>query len=140
MKAADALIRRGFKIADYADTSGNPTASKVYRVAKVILSQPGIEGYILAGATVASQEQWHHAFGIVKALREDLWDKPGFPVIILIAGNMENEAHEILKEGLKALPIRLELYGREYVSKVDFIADRMKILVDEYRKERKGGK
>jgi succinyl-CoA synthetase beta subunit len=38
----DALNRAGLKIANYADTSGNPTAAKVYRAAKVIFSQPNM--------------------------------------------------------------------------------------------------
>ncbi len=136
MLAADALLRRGLKIANYADSSGNPPASKIYRLIKVILSQPGIEGYALMGAVFASQEQWHHAHAIIKAFKEDLKDKPGFPVVILLAGNKERESHEILREGLKDLPIRLELYGREYIYNPDFIAKRIETLVDEYRKER----
>jgi len=134
---ADALFRHGLKIADYADTSGNPTASKIYRIAKLILSQPGIEGYFLAGACVASQDQWHHAHALVKAFREDLKDRPGFPVIVLLAGNKEKEALEILKQGLKDLPIRLELYGLEHVYDVDFLAERMKAMVEEYRRSRR---
>jgi len=134
---ADALFRHGLKIADYADTSGNPTASKIYRIAKLILSQPGIEGYFLAGACVASQDQWHHAHALVKAFREELKDRPGFPVIILLAGNKEKEALDILKQGLKDLPIRLELYGREHVYDVDFLAERMKAMVEEYRRSRR---
>ncbi|MEM2305811.1 MAG: ATP-grasp domain-containing protein, partial [Candidatus Methanomethylicia archaeon] len=89
MLAADALLERGIKIANYADTSGDPPASKVYRVIKTILSQPGIIGYVLMGAGLASQEQWHHGHAIVKALNEMLKDKPGFPVVILLAGNKE---------------------------------------------------
>ena len=50
----DALNRQGLKIANYADTSGNPTAAKVYRAAKVIISQPDIEGYMLGGFIVAN--------------------------------------------------------------------------------------
>ena len=134
---ADALFRHGLKIADYADTSGNPTASKIYRIAKLILSQPGIEGYFLAGACVASQDQWHHAHALVKAFREELKDRPGFPVIVLLAGNKEKEALEILKQGLKDLPIRLELYGREHVYQVDFLAERMKAMVEEYRRSKR---
>lgn len=134
---ADALFRHGLKIANYADTSGNPTASKVYRIAKLILSQPGIEGYFLSGACIASQEQWHHAHALVKAFREDLKDRPGFPVIVLLAGNKEKEALEILKESLKDLPIRLELYGREHVYDVDLLAERMKAMVEEYRRSRR---
>ncbi len=136
MLGADALQQRGLKIADYADTSGNPTAAKVYRIAKLVLSQPGIEGYFLSGACVASQEQWNHAHGLVKALREMLADKPGFPVVLLIAGNKEVEALRILKEGLGDLPIRLEIYGRDHVYDVDFLSDRMAGLVEQYRKER----
>ncbi len=132
MIGLDALVRHGLKVANYADTSGNPTASKVYRCAKIILSQPGIVGYFLAGCVIASQEQWHHAHGIVKAFRELLRDKSGFPVVIVLAGNKEKEALRILEEGLRDLPIRLELYGSDYVYEVDYLAERMKQLVDEY--------
>ena len=134
---ADALVRAGLKVVNFADTSGNPTASKVYRCAKITLSQPGIEGYLLGGFCVASQEQWHHAHGLVKALREELSDKPGFPVVLVIAGNKEKETIRILEEGLEDLPIRLEIYGRDYVDRSDYVADRMKALVGEYRKERR---
>jgi len=132
MIGADALVRHGLKIANYADTSGNPTASKVYRIVKVIFSQP-IVGYALMGTVIANQEQWHHAHAIVRALREELADRPNFPVVLLIAGNKENEAMEILKEGLSGLPARIEIYGRDYVYEVDQVAQRMKELVNEYR-------
>ncbi len=135
MLGASALINRGLKIADYADTSGDPPASKVYRVIKAILSQP-IDGYILMGACLANQEQWHHAHGIVKILKEELKDRPGFPVLLLIAGNKERETHEILKQGLKDLPIRWEIYGRDYIYQTDFIADRFKVMLDEYLEEK----
>jgi succinyl-CoA synthetase beta subunit len=132
----DALNRQGLNIANYSDSSGDPTASKVYRLAKTILAQPGIEGFLLGGFIVANQEQWHHAHGLVKALREDLADKPGFPVVLLICGNREPESKAILAEGLKDLPIRHEIYGSEYVFNPDFIAERMRALIDEYRKDR----
>jgi len=51
----DALSRVGLKAANFADTSGNPVASKIYRVAKMVLSQPNIEGYLLAGFLIANQ-------------------------------------------------------------------------------------
>ena len=133
MIGADALVRHGLKIANYADTSGNPTASKVYRIIKIIFSQPNIAGYALMGPVIANQEQWHHAHPIVRALREELKNRPDFPVIILIAGNKEKEAIEILKEHLAGLPAHIEIYGREYVYNVDFVAQRMRELVDEYK-------
>lgn len=133
MIGMDALNRVGLKIADYADTSGNPTASKVYRTTKLIMSQPGIEAYFLAGFMMANQEQWHHAHGVVKALREELPKKPvGFPVVLLLCGNKEEESQKILKEGLAGLNARIEIYDREHVYDATFIAGRVKALVDEY--------
>ena len=132
----DALNKVGLKVADYADTSGNPTASKVYRVAKIILSMPNIEGYFLAGFLMANQEQWHHAHGLVKVLREEIPKRPGFPVVLLLSGNKEKESQEILQEGLKGLPGRIEIYDREHVYDAKFIGGRVRALVDEYRKER----
>lgn len=133
MLGADALIRHGVKLANYADTSGNPTAAKVYRIVKLIFSQPNIDGYILMGACIANQEQWHHAHALVRALREELVSRPNFPVIILIAGNKETESLEILNEGLRGLPAKVEIYGRDYVYNVDYIAERMKKMIEEYR-------
>jgi len=136
MIGMDALSRVGLKPANFADTSGNPVASKIYRVAKVVLSQPNIEGYLLAGFLIANQEQWHHAHAIVKVLREELPKRPGFPCVLLLAGNKEEESLQILREGLKGLPGRIEIYGSEHVEDSDFIGQRMKSLVEEYRKEK----
>jgi len=134
MLGGDALIRHGLKLANYAESSGNPTASKVYRVVKLVFSQPNIDSFVLMGAMVANQEQWHHAHALVRALREELKNRPDFPVVILIAGNKEKESLEIIREGLEGLPARIEIYGRDYVYNVDFIAERVKKLVSEYRK------
>jgi succinyl-CoA synthetase beta subunit len=135
MLGMDALNTVGLKVADYADTSGNPTASKVYRVVKLIMAIPGIEAYFLAGFMMANQEQWHHAHGIVKALREDLPKKPGFPVVLLLCGNKEKESQQILKEGLAGINARIEIYDREHVYDAKFIGGRVKALVEEYRKD-----
>jgi len=136
MLGMDALNKVGLKVADYADTSGNPTASKVYRTVKLIMSQPGIEGYFLSGFMMANQEQWHHAHGIVKALREELPNRPGFPVVLLLCGNKEKESQEILKQGLAGLNARVEIYDREHVYDATFIGGRVRALVDEYRKDK----
>jgi succinyl-CoA synthetase beta subunit len=136
MLGMDALNKVGLKVADYADTSGNPTASKVYRTVKLIMSQPGIEGYFLSGFMMANQEQWHHAHGIVKALREELPKRPGFPVVLLLCGNKEKESQEILKQGLADLNARVEIYDRERVYDAKFIGGRVKTLVEEYRQDR----
>jgi succinyl-CoA synthetase beta subunit len=135
MLGASAFVARGLRIANYADTSGDPPASKVYRVIKCILSQP-IDGYVLMGACLANQELWHHAHALVKAFKEEVKKRPGFPVLMLIGGNKEKETHEIIKDGFKDLPLRWELYGREYIYDTNFIADRVEALVKDYLKEK----
>ncbi|WP_258360665.1 ATP-grasp domain-containing protein [Moorella sulfitireducens] len=139
MMGMDALNKVNLKPANYADTSGNPVASKVYRVAKVVLSQPNIDGYLLGGFMMANQEQWHHAHAVVKALREILPKKPGLPCVLLLCGNKEEESLAILREGLSNVEgaTRVEIYGREHVTDTDFIGQRLLALVQEYQAEKR---
>jgi succinyl-CoA synthetase beta subunit len=110
MMSMDAVLNRGFKLANFCDTSGNPPASKVYRAAKIILSQPGIQGYFASGSGVASQEQFHSARGLVKAFHEE---KLAIPAVIRLGGNFEEKAIEILGNYLKKIPGCVEGYGRD---------------------------
>ena len=137
MMAMDALNQVHLKPANYADTSGNPVGSKIYRVAKVVLSQPDIQGYLLGGFMMANQEQWHHAHAVVKALREVLPVKPGLPCVLLVCGNKEEESLAILREGLADCDgaTRVEIYGRDHVTDTLFIAGRLRALVEEYQAE-----
>jgi succinyl-CoA synthetase beta subunit len=126
MMSMDAVLDKGFKLADYCDTSGNPSASKVYRAAMIILSQPNIKGYFASGSGVASQEQYHSARGLVKAFHEENLE---IPAVIRLGGNFEEEAIEILKDYLKEIPAQVEGYGRD--DSPEFCADRMEKLIRE---------
>jgi succinyl-CoA synthetase beta subunit len=126
MMSMDALLRRGFKLANFCDVSGNPPSSKVYRAAKIILSQPNIVGYFSSGSGLASQEQFHSARGLVKAFIEDEID---IPAVLRLGGNYEEKAIEILHTYLKDLPVKVEGYGKE--DSPDFCAKRMEELVEE---------
>jgi succinyl-CoA synthetase beta subunit len=126
MMSMDAVLNKGFKLANYCDTSGNPPASKVYRAAKIILSQPGIRGYFASGSGVASQEQYHSARGMVKAFREE---NLRIPAVIRLGGNFEEEAIRILGAYLKDLPARVEGYGRD--DSPEFCAQRLEELIAE---------
>jgi succinyl-CoA synthetase beta subunit len=135
MLGVDGLNRQGLRVPNFADTSGNPPASKVYRAAKLVFSQPGIDGFMLGGFMAANQEQWHHAHGIVKALREEIPRRPGFPVMLLLAGNKEKESLEILREGTKDLNARIRIYGGDRVYDTVGLAAEMKEMVLEYKQE-----
>lgn len=132
--ASDSLMRKGFALANFAETSGNPPASKVYRIARTILQLPELSGYCLLGPLMASQDQWHHAHGLLKAFKEGL-PGDGFPIVIMLAGNKEKEALELLQRGLSELPVRWALFGRDYIFKLDCVVDQMWDLVHEYISE-----
>ncbi|MBI3871782.1 MAG: acetate--CoA ligase family protein, partial [candidate division Zixibacteria bacterium] len=128
MMSMDALIKRGFKIANFTDTSGNPPASKVYRAAKIILSQPNIDGYFGSGSGVASQEQFHSARGLVKAFWEE---NLSIPAVIRLGGNAEDEAVRILTEYTKNLSAPVEGYKKDDTA--DFCAERMQALITQQK-------
>ena len=128
MMNMDALLAQGFKIANFVDTSGNPPASKVYRAARIILSQPRVDAYFMGGSGVASQEQFHSARGLVKAFMDT---QLNVPAVIRIGGNGEEQAIEILQRANGAFPAPVEAYGRD--DSPDACAARLGELVEVYR-------
>src|SRR5215469_13375793 len=109
MMSMDAIVNAGFTIANFTDTSGNPSASKVYRAARIILAQPDLVGYFGSGSGVASQEQYWSAYGLAKAFWElDL----NIPAVIRLGGNTEDRAVEILRRMSKLLGSPVEGYRK----------------------------
>jgi len=109
MMSMDAIVNAGFTIANFTDTSGNPSASKVYRAARIILAQPDLVGYFGSGSGVASQEQYWSAYGLAKAFWElDL----NIPAVIRLGGNTEDRAVDILQRMSKLLGARIEGYRK----------------------------
>jgi succinyl-CoA synthetase beta subunit len=104
MMSMDAIVNAGFTIANFTDTSGNPSASKVYRASRIILTQPNLVGYFGSGSGVASQEQYWSAYGLAKAFWELDLD---IPAVIRLGGNTEDRAVDILRRmsGLLRAPI-----------------------------------
>jgi len=127
MMNMDALLAHDFKIANFVDTSGNPPASKVYRAARIILSQRGIDGYYAGGSGVASQEQFHSARGLVKAFMDE---QLNVPAVLRVGGNAEDQAKAILLRANGAFPAPVEAYGRD--DSPDFCVDRLQTLVASY--------
>src|SRR2546430_2735963 len=109
MMSMDAIVNAGFTIANFTDTSGNPSASKVYRAARIILAQPDLVGYFGSGSGVASQEQYWSAYGLAKAFWELDLD---IPAVIRLGGNTEDRAVEILRRMSKLLRAPVEGYRK----------------------------
>src|SRR4051794_13252917 len=124
MMSMDAIVNAGFTIANFTDTSGNPSASKVYRAARIILAQPGLVGYFGSGSGVASQEQFWSAYGLAKAFWELDLD---IPAVIRLGGNTEDRAVEILHRMSKLLRAPVEGYRK--TDTPAFVATRFAELV-----------
>jgi succinyl-CoA synthetase beta subunit len=124
MMSMDAIVNAGFTIANFTDTSGNPSASKVYRAARIILAQPDLVGYFGSGSGVASQEQYWSAYGLAKAFWELNLD---IPAVIRLGGNTEDRAVDILDRMSKLLRAPVEGYRK--VDTPAFIAARFAELV-----------
>ncbi len=129
MMSMDAVLRQGYKLATFVDTSGNPPASKVYRAARIILSVGPIDGYFGSGSGVASQEQFHSARGLVKAFIETHLD---IPVVVRLGGNSEDKAVTILEQLNGRIPAPVEGYKKD--DSPDFCAQRLAALI------KKGGR
>ncbi|GAB5491940.1 MAG: acetate--CoA ligase family protein [Phototrophicaceae bacterium] len=127
MMNMDALINANFKIANFVDTSGNPPASKVYRAARIILSQEGIDGYYAGGSGVASQEQIYSARGLVKAFIDA---QLNVPAVIRIGGNGEDEAIKVLEQANGEFPAPVKAYGRD--ASPDSCTDVLQDLIEHY--------
>src|SRR5438105_117978 len=109
MMSMDAIVNAGFTIANFTDTSGNPSASKVYRASRIILAQPDLVGYFGSGSGVASQEQYWSAYGLAKAFWELDLD---IPAVIRLGGNTEDRAVDILHRMSKLLRVSVEGYRK----------------------------
>ena len=126
MMSMDAITEAGFSIANFTDTSGNPSSAKVYRAARIILAQPDLVGYFGSGSGVASQEQFNSAYGLAKAFLEL---NLAIPAVIRLGGNAEDRAVEILQDACKDLPAKVQAYKKDDTPA--FCAERFKQLVDE---------
>jgi succinyl-CoA synthetase beta subunit len=131
MMSMDAVLRQGYKLATFVDTSGNPPASKVYRAARIVLASGPVDGYFGSGSGVASQEQFHSARGFVKAFLEEQID---VPVVIRLGGNSEDKAVEILQWLNGWVPAPVEGYKKD--DSPDFCASRLHTLIQDQPSKR----
>jgi succinyl-CoA synthetase beta subunit len=125
MMSMDAASTAGFTLANFCDTSGNPSAAKVYKAARIILAQPGLVGYFGSGSGVASQEQFHSAYGLAKAFIELKLD---IPAVVRLGGNSEDRAVEILQASAKLTAAPIEGFKKDHTPA--YCAERFAKLVE----------
>jgi succinyl-CoA synthetase beta subunit len=111
----DELVPLGYYPVNFADTSGNPTASKMYRITKVILSQPHIQGYLFLSC-ISSQQLDNTARGIVAALKElfpATSGQPNIPMLFAFRGAYDEEAIQVFRDHGIAESRWVKLLGRD---------------------------
>ena len=129
MMSMDAITSEGFTIANFCDTSGNPSPAKVYRAARIILVNRASSATSAPARGVANQEQFWSAYGLAKAFWEMNLD---IPAVIRLGGNTEDRAVAILHHGCKGLPAKVEGYKK--TDPPAMIAARFAELVREHQK------
>jgi len=96
----DELVPLGYYPINFCDSSGNPVGSKLYRITKVILSQPQIEGYVFVSC-VSSQQLDNTARGIIKAFQElypATGGQPNIPSILVFRGAWDDVAIDLFAQ------------------------------------------
>lgn len=130
MMSLDAVMRADLQAPNYTDTSGNPPASKIYKAARVILSQPGLVGYLYSGSGAASQEMYTTARGLMKAFIDE---EVTIPIVLRLGGNAEKQAIDIVDAFADQVPGPVEAYGGE--RSAQFCVDRLQELIEANRND-----
>ena len=106
----DALIAAGHQPANYTEYSGNPPREKVYQLAKIVLSKPGLKGLWIAGgvANFTNVDETFH--GIVDALSEI---KPAYPIVVRRAGPYDEEGMERMRQCALVNGLNMRLFGKD---------------------------
>ncbi|MGB3906054.1 MAG: ATP-grasp domain-containing protein [Anaerolineae bacterium] len=134
----DELVPLGYYPIDFCDSSGNPVGSKFYRITKVIMAQPQIEGYLFVSC-VSSQQLDNAARGIIKAFKElypRSGGRPNIPCVVVFRGGWDDVAVELFGEhGISDGPW-IKVLGRDTTEKET--AEIFDALYREWKKETGG--
>jgi succinyl-CoA synthetase beta subunit len=106
----DALLTYGGRPANFAEYSGNPERSKVYALAKLVLSKPGLKGLWVVGPTANFTDVYETLGGIMDAIIEL---KPAFPIVIRRAGPRDVEAKALVEQVAKDHSLDMVFFGEE---------------------------
>src|ERR1700737_613538 len=102
----DAVRAHGGKPANYCEIGGNPSVAKTCGLAKLVLSQPGVDKIAVMMSIVSNTRVDIVARGVIKACLELGYDPAEKIAILRIPGAWEEEGFKIL-----------EKYGVEYADR-----------------------
>jgi succinyl-CoA synthetase beta subunit len=129
----DELVPLGFYPVNFCDSSGNPVGSKLYRITKIIFSQPGIQGYVFVSC-ISSQQLDNTARGIIKALKElypHTGGQPNIPAVLAFRGAWDKDAIDLLRDSGVTDGRWVRVLGREATE--NSVAESFRALHDEWK-------
>lgn len=106
----DALIQAGLSPANYTEYSGNPPREKVYQLAKVVLSKPGIKGLWMCGVVANFTNVKETFMGIIDALDEI---KPTYPIVVRRDGPESDVGFTLLQECAQRNNLNIKMFKKE---------------------------
>ncbi len=106
----DALIQAGLSPANYTEYSGNPPREKVYQLAKVVLSKPGIKGLWMCGNVANFTNVKETFLGIIDALDEI---KPTYPIVVRRDGPESAEGFALLEECAQRNHLNIKMFKKD---------------------------
>jgi len=126
----DAILRYGGNPANYCEVGGNPPVKKVYGLAKLVLTKPGVKGLLVCHNVYSNSRVDLVARGVIKAML-DLGINPAeYPVVYRGAGAFEEDGYAILRKyGIRYYDRRL---GMDQAAK---LAVEMIKLIEEKEKQ-----
>ena len=120
----DAILRYDGKPANYCEVGGNAPVSKIYNLAKLILSKPEVKGIAVITNVYSNSRVDFVARGLIKAMVELGIDPKSYPVLFRSAGAFEDEGYAILKK-----------YGVRYYDRSTSMDEAARLAVEMMKKE-----
>ena len=106
----DALIEQGGRPANYTEYGGNPPTEKVYKLSKIIMDKPELEGLLHVGGTANNTDIYRTMKGFCQALKEK---QPEYPIVVRRDGPNADKAFELLRETRKELDLDMDIYRND---------------------------
>lgn len=123
----DTLIRNNATPLNYTEMGGGPTERKLVGLAKIVLSQPGIKGFLRAGNISSNTRVDFVAQALVTAVQELGITPKELPMVVRAAGLNEDEGRKILENA------GITYFGEEYT--MQQAAERLLEMMKEEAKE-----
>lgn len=108
----DAVINHGYKLANYAEFSGNPPAFAVAELTKNVCAIPGIKNLVIGSGIANFTDVQSNIDGIIAGLKASPAAK-NLRIVVRRCGPGEEEAAALMRNFAKDSGLNIQVFGRE---------------------------